>query len=306
MTVQSNLECECLHCKVRVRGYSNRCENCGKWNTIRKVQPELPFYALRGGAAPTSLPAGETGRQALSLEVDAAQKALGLRPVALSDIDKAQIERVRSWEPFDEVMAGGFPRGTTILLDGAKGKGKSTVATHVCLSWPGRSVYVTAETGQGPEFVKARVMRIAPATLAPMTVLKIDRIDLDRWDAVETVLSQYSLIVVDSVQGFTPNYREQLQLVVLVGKTVAKTNGCALFLSRVNGRGEAAGWEELPHEVDACLSLVEAPGAHAELVATKNRNGALSGVLLGMRDSGMFKITSNASSANEEDARCSD
>lgn len=229
------------------------------------------------------------GTTKLETELEAAKRATGLRAVPLSEIPDAEIKRVQSWEPFDEVMAGGFACGTTCLLDGAKGLGKSTLATHVALCWPKPSVYLTAEAGQGPAFVSARAHRIAPATKAPMSVLKIDRIDLDRWDAVHLILAEYSLIILDSLQGFTPNYREQLDLTRLLGKSAEKTGACVLLLSRVNGRGETAGWEELPHQVDACLSLVEHADVHAELVATKNRNGPLARVLLSMGPHGMHK-----------------
>lgn len=275
---------QCSTCKTRRLGWCNPCPVCGGWNTIAKDRIEKP------SPPQGSLPYYSSDAAATDLE--AAKRATGLRAVPLSEIAAVEIKRIRSWEPFDEVMAGGFPCGTTCLLDGAKGLGKSTLATHVALCWPSKSCYLTAEAGQGPAFVAARANRIAPSTLfdtSDMNVLKIDRIDLDRWDAIHTILAEYSLIILDSLQGFTPNYREQLDLTRLLGKSAEKTGACVLLLSRVNGRGETAGWEELPHQVDACLSLVEHADCHAELVATKNRNGPLARVLLSMGPHGMHK-----------------
>jgi len=266
----------CSFCDTEHDDWKNPCPACKRVNSVTKKQTEL--FALP--------PRKE------ELEV---QKALeALRPVTLGACTETAVPRHRSWELFDECMGGGFPLGTTALCDGKNGLGKSTVATHVALCWNAPVLYVSCETGQGPVQVSNRFFRLAPGTRAEVHILRIDQAGLSSWEGFWELCDRFSLLIVDSLQGFTGNYADQLRLVRELGKWAERKNACALVLSRVNAKGETAGWEEVKHQVDACLS-VGCPSdnpekdTRRELSCSKNRNGELQSLLLEMTPKGLAR-----------------
>src|SRR4029079_18432467 len=118
----------CQNCGALSSRWQGRCDDCGEWNTL-----------VEEGAATGIASGPATGRL---------RKGRVITLAALSG-DTSEAPRIRSGiAEFDRVTGGGLVRGSTLLVGGDPGIGKSTLLLQAAgaLAQSGRPVvYISGE-----------------------------------------------------------------------------------------------------------------------------------------------------------------
>ncbi len=227
-----------------------RCPACGEWNSLKE------------GEASAADSARETGFS-----------------VPLSAVDPAEGVRVSSGSAeMDRVLGGGVMKGSSVLVAGEPGIGKSTLLLQVA---------ARAES-------KGRVLYVSGEESAPQIRLRADRLGLGRdglevfcsgeLEAIIAVLEKTrpSIVIVDSMQtlrsdeaGSVPGTVNQVKYCGLALADWAKRHGAAIFLvAHVTKDGQIAGPKAAEHMVDTVLSFEQSDGDVRILRSTKNRFGS--------------------------------
>lgn len=261
----------CRSCGARAARWQGRCGGCAQWNTLDEVAV-VPARA----AAPLTTP--------LRLVEAAASAAV---PSGVAELDR--------------VLGGGFVPGSTTLLFGEPGVGKSTLALSVLRAWAlaGRDVVlVAAEESASQVARRARRLGAVPEGLHLATTTRVD-------EAEELIRAgQRALVVVDSISamsdaslagavGSVPQVRQAAER--LCG--AAKAAGTALVLvGHVTKEGELAGPRALEHLVDTVVRIEgDRQGTLRVVRALKHRFGPTGEVGLFEMDEGGMRQLEDAS-----------
>jgi DNA repair protein RadA/Sms len=260
LAVRSKSQFICQNCGAVSNRWQGRCDDCGEWNAM------VEEGATAGIAAGPSTARIGKGRiitlTALSGSADDAPRA------------------VTGVAEFDRVTGGGLVRGSTLLVGGDPGIGKSTMLLQVAAALANASrqvVYVSGEEAVAQ--IRLRAARLglvdAPVQIAAET-------------SVEDILTTLAdgpapaLLVIDSIQtlwtaladsapGTVTQVRASAQALI----RYAKQSGTAVvFVGHVTKEGQIAGPRVLEHMIDAVLYF-EGDGAHhfRILRSVKNRFG---------------------------------
>ena len=180
--------------------------------------------------------------------------------------------------PNDEEM-GGIPLGTSILLSGMPGGGKSTMATQIiCAEADCDTLYLHGE--ERASNVKKRTDRLsvnksADPWLAPLRAAE-DALSIIRDLSRENNLRR---VVIDSVQTITlagsRRYDHQYEASEMLIGQVCSNSGIALLVSHTHKTGKShAGSQSLAHLVDIHLHVsVNSRRGERVLEVRKNRHG---------------------------------
>lgn len=244
----------CAQCERREPKWLGRCPNCGEWNSFREV----------GGAAAAS----ETP---LAVPLTAIEADPGLR-VASGNGE------------LDRVLGGGFMRGSTTLIGGEPGVGKSTLLLQVGakLQTAGRVLYVSAE--ESAEHLRLRADRLQ---------LRAPRLEVWAGNRLDDLLrlldtARPAALIVDSLQALIatgssaqPGAVNQIKEIcdALTGWTHAR-NAITLLVAHVTKEGGIAGPKAIEHMVDVVLSFETGTAELRFLRAAKNRFGPVEEVAL--------------------------
>ena len=258
---------ECRSCGARAARWQGRCGACAQWNTLDEV-----------AGVPSSTPALAT--TALHL---VATDHTGSTSTGVGELDR--------------VLGGGLVAGSTTLLFGEPGVGKSTLALAVLCAWArdGRDVVlVAAEESAAQVAGRARRLGPVPDGLSVATTTRVDEAE----SLVRT--GAHALVVVDSISamsdgalsgavGSVPQVRHAAERLC----TAAKATGTALVLvGHVTKDGELAGPRALEHLVDTVVRIDGDRQGSLRLVrAVKHRFGATGEVgLFEMGETGLVEV----------------
>lgn len=247
----------CADCGASFPKWTGRCSACGAWNTLTEdvEDPTSDISSLAAGVA--------------LLAASPAQR--------IGDVDVTHgAPRSTGINEFDRVLGGGLVPGSVTLLGGEPGVGKSTLLLQALASWPGRTLYVSAE--ESAQQVRIRAERL-------------DAVRPDLWLLAETVLPhviaaldelQPELVIIDSIQtlvdpelGSAPGSVVQVRgcahKLVMEAK---RRNVPVILVGHVTKEGGLAGPRVLEHVVDTVLQF-EGERHHALrlLRASKHRFG---------------------------------
>jgi DNA repair protein RadA/Sms len=250
----------CQNCGAVSTRWQGRCDDCGEWNTL------VEEGAAAGIAAS---PAGMRLRRGRIIELTALTGDTGEAPRIKSGIDE-----------FDRVTGGGFVRGSTLLVGGDPGIGKSTLLLQAAcaLAAAGRAVvYVSGEEAVAQ--IRLRAERLG-VTHSPMR--------LAAETSVEDILATLAdgpppaLVVIDSIQtlwteladsapGTVTQVRASAQALIRYAK---QTGTAVVFVGHVTKDGQIAGPRVVEHMVDGVLYFEGEGGHHFRILrAVKNRFG---------------------------------
>ena len=243
----------CSDCGSSFPKWAGQCMTCQAWNTLvedvegTEVLSAVSLLAPGAVAQRISEVAGDLG---------------GPRPTGIGELDR--------------VLGIGLVPGSVTLLGGEPGIGKSTLLLQLLASWPGRTLYVSAEES-APQ-VRLRAERLGALqpdlwllaeTMVPHVVAAIDQV-------------QPTLVVIDSIQtvadpelGSAPGSIVQVRGCAARLVHEAKSRGVPVVLvGHVTKEGGLAGPRTLEHIVDVVLSF-EGDRHHSLrlLRAVKNRYG---------------------------------
>ena len=248
----------CSKCERREPKWLGRCPNCGEWNSFREVA---------AGAATASA----SGEAPLAVPLAAIEADPGLRvPSGSGELDR--------------VLGGGFMRGSTTLIGGEPGVGKSTLLLQIGakLQTAGRVLYVSAEESAEHLRLRADRLRLQAPRLEVWAGTELGDL-LRLLDSVRP-----AAVIVDSLQALTaagssaqPGAVNQIKEIcdALTGWTHAR-NAITVLVAHVTKEGGIAGPKAIEHMVDVVLSFETGSAELRFLHAAKNRFGPVEEVAL--------------------------
>lgn len=296
----------CNSCGGVQNRWMGKCPDCGQWDTLEEFRESVGANrdTQRGSAvdvltvenSPRAVPIGEV--------VDGSQSANGARlPTGMLEFDRVLGGTAVNDVSRSQDFSIGLVRGSTVLVGGDPGIGKSTLLLQAAAHWARRGervLYVTSE--ESANQLKLRAGRLGAAldndelyVLADTNLARIT-------EQVRKV--QPRIVVIDSIQMIykgdlpaAPGSVTQLRACCLELVYLAKATNCAmLFIGHVTKEGRLAGPRLLEHMVDTVLYF-EGDRYHSHRIvrAIKNRFGSTLEVgIFEMTDSGLKQVKDSA------------
>ena len=269
----------CQQCGAVAPKWAGRCEACGAWNSLVEEAPR---------AAPPKSLGAETGRG----------RSRGLDFVPLRGDSAGPPRRLTGIAELDRVCGGGLVPGSTILVGGDPGIGKSTLLLQAAASLAangGEAAYITGEEAIDQVRLRAERLGVAdtPVRLASASSVRDILAALDNGRGpdlvvIDSIQTMY-LDTLDSSPGTVSQVRGAAQ--ELIG--LAKRRGMAVVLvGHVTKEGLIAGPRVLEHMVDTVLYFEGERGHQFRILrAVKNRFGATDEIgVFEMGDRGLAEV----------------
>ncbi len=256
----------CKSCGFGAEKWYGRCPSCGEWNTFSESSESVEVYRL-------------------------------------SEFKTCDFPRiVLPYSEVNRVLGGGIVPGSSILIGGEPGIGKSTLLLQIASSFSkdfGKVLYIAGEESVVQIKLRAERLKVEGEELFILPETQVERI-LDEADKLSP-----SLLIVDSIQslyskevdgfpGGPSQVRESASRLI----RWAKPKNIPLFLiGHVTKEGVVAGPHTLEHMVDVVLYLEgERLSSYRILRSTKNRFGSTNEVgIFEMRDEGLKEIENPSS-----------
>ena len=249
----------CESCGYESYKWMGKCPRCASWDTLKEM------------------------------EVQASPKQTLTEPVLVEDEEREEERIILGMEEMDRVLGGGLTTGSSILLGGDPGIGKTTLSFELAsrVAEMGHAVlYVSGE--ESLRQLAGRKKRLG--LKAPFFLLATSHMD-DILDAARK--KPYSLIIIDSIQSvynsnlaFLPGSMAQVRDVS--SRLIREFKGreiSHIFIGHVTKEGTIAGPRILEHMVDTVLYFEgDRMLPYRMLRAIKNRYGAVDEI-------GLFQMT---------------
>jgi len=265
----------CQACGYQSAKWLGKCPGCGEWNQF--VEEEI--RAMDPGSA---------------RDLQFSEAATPIDRIEADEGDRIKI----GIDEMDRVLGGGIVGGSTILVGGDPGIGKSTLLLQVLqsLAMKGLSVlYITGE--ESARQIRLRGKRIGASSSNLLVLVEI---------SLESIIQKIreimpAVVVVDSIQtvyssalssapGSVGQVREASERLIIQ----AKKAGIPTFLiGHVTKDGSIAGPKVLEHMVDTVLYF-EGDSGHAYRIirSMKNRYGPANEIgVFEMRDRGLTEVS---------------
>ncbi len=266
----------CGECGYESGKWLGRCPACGSWNTLVEEKVLAPASQAAFAGQAHALPLREVAAEG------ARRTSTGI----------GELDRVLGVSAGGE---GGVVAGSTILLGGDPGIGKSTLLMQAAASLALRApvLYITGEESAAQ--LKLRAERLGVGG----DMLLLAETDLSLIQA-EAARLKPGYLIIDSIQtmycpecaGVTGSVSQVREATALLTR-LAKTTGCAVFIvGHVTKEGSLAGPRILEHMVDTVLYFEgERHDAYRLLRAVKNRFGSTDEIgVFEMRATGMAEV----------------
>jgi DNA repair protein RadA/Sms len=261
LAVRAKAQFVCQNCGAVSSRWQGRCDECSEWNAI--VEESGAGAGVAAGPGTARLRRGRV----ITLSVLAG--------------DSAEAPRTRTGiDEFDRVTGGGLVRGSTLLVGGDPGIGKSTLLLQAAGALAGSGhavVYVSGEEAVAQIRLRAERLGLskAPVKLAAET-------------SVEDILATLAdgpppaLVIIDSIQtlwteladsapGTVTQVRASAQALIRYAK---QTGAAVILVGHVTKDGQIAGPRVVEHMVDGVLYFEGEGGHHFRILrAVKNRFG---------------------------------
>ncbi len=258
----------CSSCGHREAKWLGQCPSCNEWNTMEEQKRH---------------PAGKT-----PIGAELLQPAPRLSEIAGNTTDRI----TSAIGEFDRSLGGGFMPGSTVLVGGEPGIGKSTLLLQAVAAM--RTVlYVSGEEAAAQ--IRARADRLS---VPGDNVTLLCTTDFD--DVMARLRSESpEVVVIDSIQtlvaaeaGTVPGTPNQIKYVCHeIGEWIRAAGAVGILVAHVTKEGQIAGPKVVEHMVDAVLLFEHAAGELRFLRAAKNRFGAIEEVgIFTMGETGLREV----------------
>jgi DNA repair protein RadA/Sms len=246
----------CQQCGAKSLKWVGRCPDCGEWNSMVET-----VESRKSSPLSSIVPRSE--------------------PQRLSEIPAEGFERISvPMTEFSRVLGGGIVPGSTVLIAGDPGIGKSTLllqVTALLSETLGKVLYVSGEESAPQIKIRAERLGISADDLYLLTETDMDII----MDHIHEIAPQ--LVVVDSIQSvYVPELTSAAGNISQVREStsrlirLAKGEAVPVFIvGHVTKEGAIAGPRVLEHMVDTVLYLEgERFHSYRLLRSVKNRFGS--------------------------------
>ncbi|MEX2444271.1 MAG: DNA repair protein RadA [Alkalispirochaeta sp.] len=277
----------CTSCGHQEAKWLGQCPSCGEWNTL----VERVARGSSRGSTPGA-PFRGSGSHATGTDDRRSRRMREISPEHSARISSGLGE-------LDRALGGGLMPGSTVLIGGEPGIGKSTLMLQMAGSVQGNSVlYISGE--ESASQIRRRADRLqlpVEGTAAELSLLCSSELEdvLHELDRISP-----RIVVVDSIQtmisadaGSVPGTVNQIKFVThALTEWAHRTRACILMVAHVTKEGQIAGPKVVEHMVDAVL-LFEHSGSDLRFLrATKNRFGAIEEVgIFTMEHQGLVELT---------------
>ena len=287
----------CQECGAVHGRWMGRCDACNAWNSIVE---EPASDAPPPGALKNALGKRKGGRK--------------LDFQALDGKTTPEARRLTGIAEFDRVLGGGLVSGSTVLIAGDPGIGKSTLllqAAAALAQGPGGAAYISGE--EAVDQVRLRASRLglekAPVALAAATdvsqiLAALEAVDAPKVAIVDSIQTMY-LNSLESAPGTVAQVRASAQALIRLAKN---RNVTVLMVGHVTKEGQIAGPRVLEHMVDTVLYFEGERGHQFRILrAVKNRFGPTDEIgVFEMTDAGLREVPNpSALFLGERDGRVS-
>ncbi|MCF8470986.1 MAG: DNA repair protein RadA, partial [Parvibaculum sp.] len=270
----------CQSCGDTYRKWQGRWDSCGEWNTLLE------------GQADVAVPSGLTTGKGRNLTFTALNADISEHKRSFSGIGE-----------LDRVLGGGFVPGSSILIGGDPGIGKSTLLLQAVAKMALNGLactYISGEEATQQISMRARRLGLAnaPVQLASANSLR------DIITSVEKAATP-TLLVIDSIQtvfadnlpsapGTVAQVRASAQELIRLAR---KTGLSVILVGHVTKDGQIAGPRVLEHMVDTVLYFEGDRGHQFRILrAVKNRFGATDEIgVFEMSDRGLQEVANPSS-----------
>jgi DNA repair protein RadA/Sms len=269
----------CQQCGAVSPKWMGRCEACGAWNSLVEEVPR--------SAPPKSLGRATSRRGGPAIDF-----------VGLRGETAGPPRRLTGIAELDRVCGGGLVAGSTILVGGDPGIGKSTLLLQAAAAFAARgstAAYITGEEAIDQIRLRAERLGVAdhPVGLAAASSVRDIADSLDSAEApdlvvIDSIQTMY-LDTLDSAPGTVSQVRGAAQ--ELIG--LAKRRGFVVVLvGHVTKEGLIAGPRVLEHMDDTVLYFEGERGHQFRILrAVKNRFGATDEIgVFEMSDRGLVEV----------------
>ncbi len=259
---------------------------------IRETPPSGRSSRGGGSAAGDGLRSGQSGGGpgAPTADNDGRGNAF-LHSVRLSEVVADHSSRISTGiGELDRALGGGLVVGSTVLVGGEPGIGKSTLMLQMAgeVSRTGTVLYISGEENIAQIRRRAERLNVSDTQISLLCTTSMDEI-LDELDGL-----QPRLVVIDSVQtmispdaGTVPGTVNQIKYIThQIAEWAHRSGGTVIMVAHVTKEGQIAGPKVVEHLVDAVLLFEHSDGELRFLRATKNRFGAI-------EELGIFTMESN-------------
>jgi DNA repair protein RadA/Sms len=269
----------CTHCDAQYAKWIGRCLECGKWESIEKMQQsEINMRS----AEKVSTPAKTKLLQEINTENQRVETNI------------AEIDRV---------LGGGFVQGSFVLLSGEPGIGKSTLALQIATAKES-ALYISGEESITQVGLRATRLQLNTKTLRLANETSVEAI-------VSTIRKEKpSLAIVDSIQTIYtqqaaggPGSVSQIRACSTTLLEAAKAaNTTIIIIGHVTKDGAVAGPRTLEHLVDAVLYLEGDRYQNLRILrGIKNRFGSTDEIgMFEMTESGLKEVANPSATLLEE------
>jgi len=265
----------CSDCGHAALSWQGQCPGCGAWNTLEQVAAR-PAGGARGS--------GKRSRSSAP------------KPTPLRAVEAERSRRLATGiAELDRVLGGGLVPGSLVLLGGAPGIGKSTIASMAVANAAAAgagTLYVSGEESAAQ--IRTRAQRLGegaldvPVLAEPSLELVLAAIEAER-PSVCVIDSVQTLSVGEGAPGSVAAVREATGALMEAAKRLDVT---MILIGHVTKEGSLAGPRALEHLVDCVLHFEgERERSFRTLRALKNRFGATSEIgVFEMREGGLVEV----------------
>lgn len=270
----------CSECGHDERRWLGRCPACGSWNSLREEK------STAGG--------GESG-------ADAGARKGSREPQSLAAVStEAQSRLDTGIEEVNRVLGGGITVGSSVLIGGEPGIGKSTLMMQLAerAKTDGTVLYVSGEESAGQLKMRAERLGIGGTSIRVVCENDLDALlmQLRREKPAAAIIDSIQTLVSQEA-GAIPGTVNQLKYGCWELIEWARESGAALFLvAHVTKEGSIAGPKVIEHMVDTVLYFDQASSGLRILRAVKNRFGSVDEIgIFTMEPEGLIQVADPAS-----------